>query len=353
MKKFLALLLIFPLVANAAIGNIDEHKGTASIKRGKETVIGKKGSVIETDDLVIVGSNSETHITFQDKTQVRIKANSRLVIDDFVYDPKASDAGKMAMKVALGTVQYTSGQIAKSNRQHMNIKTPTAQIAVRGTDFSMTVDEAGQSLIVLLPSCDDPKKLNNYQVQGNCTVGVIDVETAAGIVTLNQPFTATLVISANAMPLAPVAIDPSQQISNLMILSRPQTVSNAEKDREEEKKADIDRSLYDEDERNASRKKTSTTTVIDETKLIGLNGANGGQQGTPETNPCYPFNDCGNLSSRNWYRRVDEDRGNVIFIKSDERTDNTTYNISINNNDVETKIVGDGSNSVTVRIWNR
>jgi hypothetical protein len=50
---------------------------------------------------------------------------------------------------------------------------------------------------------------------------------------------------------------------------------------------------------------------------------------------------------------VDEEKGNVIRIASGEKLDNTTYNISINSNDVETRVVGDGSNKVTVRQWNR
>ena len=55
----------------------------------------------------------------------------------------------------MGTVRYASGQIAKANPQQVGIQTPTATIAVRGTDFSMTVDEVGQSLVMLVPSCKD------------------------------------------------------------------------------------------------------------------------------------------------------------------------------------------------------
>ena len=342
------------MVANAAIGSITEHKGTANIVRGKQEIVGKKDTGIESDDTVKVASASETHITFRDNTKVTIKANSRLVIDDFVFDPKASDAGKMAMHVALGTVSYTSGQIAKTNRQKMNIRTPTAQVAVRGTDFSMTVDESGQSLVVLLPSCDDPTKLNNYQMgMGNCVVGQIDVETDAGIVTLNQPYTATLVTSANQAPLAPVRIDPTQNISNVMILSVPQTVAEADKDRKDKQAAEKDRSTLSDEEQLKSHSSNTATTSIAGTTIIGLNAANKGELGNADTNPCWPFNDCGNEASRNWYYRVDPERGNIIYIRADERTDNTTYNISINDNDVQTKIVGNGSNNVTVRQWNR
>ncbi len=354
MKKWLLLLAVAPVVAHAAIGSISEHKGSASIVRGKQELTVANNTGVESDDTVKVASNSETHITFRDNTKVTIKANSRLVIDDFVFDPKKSDAGKMAMHVALGTVTYTSGQIAKTNKQNTNIRTPTAQVAVRGTDFSMTVDESGQSLVVLLPSCDDPKKLNNYQMgMGNCVVGQIDVETAAGMVTLNQPYTATLVTSASQPPLAPVKIDPAQNISNVMILSVPATVAEADKDRKEKQAAEKDRSMLTDEEQLKSQTNNTSTTTIAGTTLIGANSANNGKLGTAETNPCWPFNDCGNEAARNWYYRVDPERGNIIFIKSDERTDNTTYNISINDNDVQTKIVGNGSNNVTVRQWNR
>jgi enamine deaminase RidA (YjgF/YER057c/UK114 family) len=354
MKKWLLLLAVAPVVAHAAIGSISEHKGSASIVRGKQELTVANNTGVESDDTVKVASNSETHITFRDNTKVTIKANSRLVIDDFVFDPKKSDAGKMSMHVALGTVAYTSGQIAKTNKQNTNIRTPTAQVAVRGTDFSMTVDESGQSLVVLLPSCDDPKKLNNYQMgMGNCVVGQIDVETDAGIVTLNQPYTATLVTSSNQAPLAPVKIDPTQNISNVMILSVPQPVAGADKERKEKAAAEKDRSSLTDEEQLKTHKSSAAVTTVSSTSLIGANAGNVGGTGSPETNPCWPFNECGNEKQRNWYHRIDPDRGNVIFIRADERTDNTTYSISVNSNDVDTKVVGDGSNKVTVRQWNR
>ena len=86
----------------------------------------------------------------------------------------------------MGTIRYASGQIAKNSRQDVNITTPTATIAVRGTDFSMTVDEIGGSTIILLPSCD---------ATGACFVGEISVESDIGQVILNQAFQATVAVS--------------------------------------------------------------------------------------------------------------------------------------------------------------
>lgn len=353
MRALAAALLLIPVMAQAAIGSITEQAGSAEIKRGKQAVVGKKDTGIESDDSVSVSSNSEVGITFRDNTRVKIKANSRLVIDDFVFDPKKSDAGKMAMKVAMGTVQYASGQIAKNNQQNMNIKTPTATIAVRGTDFAMTVDETGRSLIVLLPSCQDPREINRYEVSGNCTVGAIDVETAAGLVSLNQPFTATFVADAQTAPIPPVKVEANiALINNDQMLRPPELIAEALQDREDKKKNRNRKGDKDDEERTAKDSSKDKQKAPAETNIIAVPEKKEPTE-QEKANNCWPFNSCGNERGLNWYLRVDEDRGNVIRISSGEKTDNTTYNISINSVDMQTRVTGDGSNHVTVRIWNR
>lgn len=357
--SWLILFLFFCSGVSANIGTISELQGTAiEVKRKSQTIKGQPKGSIESMDIVVVGSRTSTGITFVDNTKVSITENSRLVIDDFVYDPKSKDAGKLGMKVALGTVRYASGQVAKNNPQNVNIKTPTASIAVRGTDFAMTVDEVGRSLVVLLPSCDDNTKVGNYQISGNCVVGIIDVSTDAGSVTLTTAYTATYVTDAQQAPLPPVVVDPVV-VSNDSNLKKPETVLKVESEREERKDAEKDKSKFNDDERkkaseSSERSVTSKNSqAAEETRLVGLNAGADGALGTAGTNPCFPFNDCGNEKGLNWYYRKDDDRGNTIVIRSGEKMDNTTYNISINSNDIETKVVGDGSNKVTVRIWNR
>lgn len=358
MKLVWLLLLAFAPVVQASIGNVTELQGTAvEIKRNSKTIPGTKSVGVESMDTVSVGSNSNVGLTFNDSTKVKITANSKLVIDDFVYDPKNSDAGKIGMKVALGTVRYASGQIAKNHRQGVNIQTPTATIAVRGTDFAMTVDEVGRSIVVLLPSCDDDLNyaVDHLRLPGNCVVGVIDVNTDAGFVTLTQAYTATYVTDSAQPPLPPVAVDPGA-VNNDSNLRKPEEIARVESEREEQKDSDRDKSKASDDERKVAKDSNDANNLYKDstgTVLIGLNSGNNGELGTATTNPCWPFNDCGNDKALNWYYRVDDDRGNTIMIKSGERFDNTTYGISVNDNDVSYKTVGDGSSKVTVRIWNR
>lgn len=161
--------------------------------------------------------NSTVNISFKDETKVTIKENSRLLIDDFVFNPNAS-GGKLGLKIGFGTVRYASGQIAHANPQSVDIQTPTATIGVRGTDFNMVVDEIGRSLIVLVPSCDGTK----------CVTGKIEVTSLSGTVVLDQPYTATYVSQATQAPIQPVKIAnvTDKQINNLLIIAVPHEIMN-------------------------------------------------------------------------------------------------------------------------------
>lgn len=207
LKLAINLLLLVSVPAFAGVGSISEFKGGGTVKRGAKATPASKGSNIEKNDTVSTNSQGRFKITFVDATTVNITQNSRLVIDDFVYDGNNKSKGKIGLKLALGTAKYTSGAIAKGNARGVGIRTPTATIAVRGTDFVMSVDEAGRSTIVLVPECYNDTDIT--KINFDCPAGAIDVMTAAGVVTLNKPFQATLVENAYAPPAPPVTINPS------------------------------------------------------------------------------------------------------------------------------------------------
>ena len=201
------------------MGKVTEMTGPTEIIRNKKSMPSAVNSTVEMND-TIVTARAKAKLTFEDNTTVNITEQSKLIIDDFVYDPKKG-SGKVAMKVVLGTARYASGQIAKTNPQTVNVQTPTATVAVRGTDFSMTVDELGRSLVVLLPSCDNR----------GCVTGSITVKNDAGEVTLDQAYQATVVASLSALPTNPVIIVLDQvNINNMLIISPPPQVREEEVD---------------------------------------------------------------------------------------------------------------------------
>ena len=221
------LLTLTTLVTNsfASIGEVTIHNGSAVIDRqnGDKDIEVEKELDVFSYDTVKTGKG-QVGIKFIDDTRVDVTAHSKLIIDEFVYDPN-TNTGKLSLKATLGTVRYASGQIAKNSAQNVEIKTPTATIAVRGTDFAMTVNEIGGSTIVLLPSCNG---------NGQCYVGEIEVQTDAGFVIMNQAFQATQVDTTESKPLKPVLLNLDEDmINNLLIVAQPKEIEDQV---EEEKK---------------------------------------------------------------------------------------------------------------------
>jgi len=213
------LILTTLPVRSESIGDVTLSKGNSIIDRkdGEKDIKVEKDLDVFSYDTVKTGKG-QVAIEFLDETRVDITQHSKLIIDDFVYDPNAK-TGKLSLKATLGTVRYASGQIAKNSAQNISIKTPTATVSVRGTDFAMTIDEIGSSTIILLPSCDG---------NGNCFVGEISVESDAGQVILNQAFQATQVDTPESNPLKPVLLDLNESlINNLLIVQKPAKLEEA------------------------------------------------------------------------------------------------------------------------------
>ena len=204
--RFLVLLsLTSP--AFAGIGEVTEVTGMGQIKRQSNKIDADMYVSIEMNDYIKT-AKGVVGITFDDDTQVRVDQHSELVIDDFVYDP-ATSQGSLGLKIALGTVKYASGNIAHNNPDTVDIETPSATIAVRGTAFTMTVDETGRSLVILVPNIDG-------------SVGEIEVMTDVGSVIMNRALRETTVRSRSQMPSKPMLLSINESmINNFLIISPP------------------------------------------------------------------------------------------------------------------------------------
>lgn len=200
------------LYASPSAGEIGKIKGSGVLERGKDVVVGKTGVGVQSLDTAVT-ARGQMQIDFVDDTRVDLTEHTRLLIDEFVYDP-GNNVGKLSIKATLGSVRYASGQIAKKYQQNVSIKTPSATIGVRGTDFVLVVDELGGSMITLLPSCDE---------DGVCYVGEIDVMTDAGMVVMNQAFQSTITRHAMQRPTPPLVINIEERFINQLLILRKKT----------------------------------------------------------------------------------------------------------------------------------
>jgi len=189
------------------IGDISELNGTAQIVRDKPYVADLKFAIQSNDEAIT--KDGRMAITFLDDSTVKLTEHSQLLIDEYIYDPDPSKA-KMALTFGLGTARFITGNLNRIDKQNITLKTPTANIAIRGTDFTATVDELGRSLIILLP---DALGLSS---------GEIEVVTAMGTVILNKPYEATTVSVFESAPTKPVILDLTLDvIDNMLIVTPP------------------------------------------------------------------------------------------------------------------------------------
>ncbi len=197
LKSSLILSILTCLLSSslAEVGNVTAQTRAAQITRKGDKILTEVDTPVEMRDLIQT-LKGRADIKFVDDTKVSVTEYSKLIIDEFVYNPEKK-TGKLSLKAALGTIRYSSGKIAKNSRKNVKIKSPTASVSVRGTDFTMNVQEDGASSFILLPSTDEA---------GKSYVGSIDVSTLGGTVTLNQAYEATTVTTAIAPPTPPQVI---------------------------------------------------------------------------------------------------------------------------------------------------
>ena len=198
------MMVALPLHADT-IGDISELKGFGQIVRD-QTYPAVLDFAIESYDNVQTRAG-RVAITFLDNTQVRLTEHSNLGIDEYIYNQNNSS---MSLKFASGTIRFISGALDK---QKVKLTTDSAEIAILGTDFTVTTTEFGSSLIILLPD------------QFGYASGEIIVSTRAGQVTLNQPYQATTTSVFESAPTKPVTLDITLDfIDNMLIINPPEEV---------------------------------------------------------------------------------------------------------------------------------
>jgi hypothetical protein len=237
----LNLLLINGVFADP-IGDIIEQTGAGQIVRNDNQLILTEDFLpkIELYDTAET-ANGRMLIEFKDKAELALTEHTKILIDEVIYDPDPSKS-KMTMQFVQGTARFASGKLAIMNKKNIDIKTPTATIGIRGTDFTTTVDEIGRSLIILLPD------------ENGDASGEITVTNLGGTITLNEAYQATMVNTLDTPPSQTLTLNniTPNMIDNMFIVNPPPEVKeqieeNAQADMNEDQGIlDVDFLAYDE-----------------------------------------------------------------------------------------------------------
>jgi hypothetical protein len=120
--------------AAQAVGRVVQADSDATIVRNGVAMAAHAGDAILKSDVLqtVAGTFG---VTFNDGSTLNLTANSRLVVNEFVYDPKGS-ANSQLLDLVQGSLTFISGEVAHNG--DMKIGTPVATMAIRGTVGGVT-----------------------------------------------------------------------------------------------------------------------------------------------------------------------------------------------------------------------
>jgi hypothetical protein len=188
MKKILAFVASFVLLVNTSqsqelsiekqlVGIVGAISGTVKT----ETRTLKAGDKIYLNETIYAGAGSGTQLLLLDQSTFTIGADSEVLMDTFIYDPKTND-GKIVATVKEGSLKVISGLISKKDPDSLTVKVPEGTLGSRGTEFQTIVSRKNKRTDTLLIG---PGKNNTLGLRP----GAVLVGNKFGNTMLNNPYT--------------------------------------------------------------------------------------------------------------------------------------------------------------------
>ena len=126
--------------AAADIGQIKVSKGSVTVERAAQSLPGVIGTRLQESDVITTGADGSVGITMSDDSLLSAGPNSTLSLDRFAFD-STTHQGQFDASLRKGSLSVISGRIAKQSPDAMTLRTPTAILGVRGTEFVVSVDD--------------------------------------------------------------------------------------------------------------------------------------------------------------------------------------------------------------------
>jgi hypothetical protein len=102
---------------------------------------------IEAGSTVHTSGSGNAVLRFDDGQLAALSANTDFRIDGYRFDAAKPELDRIAMSMFRGTMRFVTGLIGSRNRSAFALKTTTATIGIRGTDFVVGV-QSGDYLTV-------------------------------------------------------------------------------------------------------------------------------------------------------------------------------------------------------------
>ncbi len=134
------LVLVSSLCSAADIGQLKSTAGDVWIERSGSRVEAASGTRVQSGDVVRTGANGSVGMVMLDNSLLSMGPNSVLTLDRLDYDA-TTQQGRFDTSLQKGSLGVISGRIAKQSPTAMQVRTPSAILGVRGTEFVVAVDD--------------------------------------------------------------------------------------------------------------------------------------------------------------------------------------------------------------------
>jgi hypothetical protein len=128
------------IVSDKWAGSLRNAQGRILMDRGGREIFGRTGMRLFKKDVIHTGDDASTAVVFRDETNVRVGPNSDVSIDDFAYDPQTRSYG-LQTGITRGVAVFATGALAKVAPESVAVTTPKGTIGIRGTRFTVKVEE--------------------------------------------------------------------------------------------------------------------------------------------------------------------------------------------------------------------
>ena len=136
-----AVLAVAGPALAADVGLVKVSKGNVQIQRGSTKLPAAVGAGLQLSDVLVTGADGSAGVTFTDNSLVSVGPNSVFAIDKYSFDT-TTHQGEFEGNLKQGRLAAISGKMVKQSPESMKIRTPSAIMGVRGTEFVVQVDPA-------------------------------------------------------------------------------------------------------------------------------------------------------------------------------------------------------------------
>lgn len=134
-----------PAVSAPVAGQAVDAVPDAELVSKKVKVVIVRGTAVTSGDRIVTDAKGLVQLVFSDDTRLVVGPRSSLVIESYLLRSNNS-ANDFTVRVLGGSFRMITGN---SRKQAYRIKTPTATIGVRGTEFDFSVQRDGTTQVVL------------------------------------------------------------------------------------------------------------------------------------------------------------------------------------------------------------